>query len=109
MPSVLVTGASTGIGRACATEMDQLGWTVFAGVRREEDAESLAAEGSERLAPISIDVTDSASIAAAARTVGEASGGGGLQGLVNNAGVGDPRSRWRRCRWRISAARSRST
>jgi NAD(P)-dependent dehydrogenase (short-subunit alcohol dehydrogenase family) len=90
MPSVLVTGASTGIGRACAIEMDQLGWTVFAGVRREEDAVSLAAEGSERLRPLTIDVTDPDSIAVAARSVEEAAGSGGLQGLVNNAGVAIP-------------------
>ena len=90
MPSVLVTGASTGIGRACAIEMDRLGWTVFAGVRREEDAVSVAAEGSARLQPVTIDVTEPDLIAAAARTVEEATGRGGLQGLVNNAGVAIP-------------------
>jgi NAD(P)-dependent dehydrogenase (short-subunit alcohol dehydrogenase family) len=90
MPSVLVTGASTGIGRACAIEMDQLGWSVFAGVRREEDAVSLTAEGSERLRPVSIDVTDPGSIAAAVEVVEAERGEEGLQGLVNNAGVAIP-------------------
>jgi NAD(P)-dependent dehydrogenase (short-subunit alcohol dehydrogenase family) len=90
MPSVLVTGASTGIGRACAIEMDQLGWSVFAGVRREEDAVSLTAEGSERLRPVTIDVTDPGSIAAAAEVVETERGDEGLQGLVNNAGVAIP-------------------
>jgi NAD(P)-dependent dehydrogenase (short-subunit alcohol dehydrogenase family) len=90
MPSVLVTGASTGIGRACAIEMDQLGWTVFAGVRREEDAVSLTAEGSERLRPVTIDVTDPGSIAAAVEVVEAERGEEGLQGLVNNAGVAIP-------------------
>lgn len=81
--SVLVTGSSTGIGRATALRLDRDGWRVFAGVRREEDAESLRAEASERLVPVMLDVTDPAQVAAAAETVGEA----GLDGLVNNAGM----------------------
>ncbi len=66
MRSALVTGASTGIGRATALRLDGDGWRVFAGVRREEDAESLRAEGSERLTPVMLDVTDAEAIAAAA-------------------------------------------
>jgi NAD(P)-dependent dehydrogenase (short-subunit alcohol dehydrogenase family) len=64
--SALVTGSSTGIGRAVALRLDRDGWRVFAGVRREEDAESLRAEGSERLVPVTLDVTDAAQVAAAA-------------------------------------------
>jgi NAD(P)-dependent dehydrogenase (short-subunit alcohol dehydrogenase family) len=87
--SVLVTGASTGIGRATALRLDRPGWRVFAGVRREEDAESLRAEGSERLTPLMLDVTDADQIAAAAARI-EAEAGGRLDGLVNNAGVAIP-------------------
>ncbi len=90
MPSVLVTGASTGIGRATALRLDSAGWRVFAGVRKEADAEALRAAGSERLTPVTIDVTDPAQIAAAAEQIGTALGGAGLDGLVNNAGVAIP-------------------
>jgi NAD(P)-dependent dehydrogenase (short-subunit alcohol dehydrogenase family) len=90
MPSVLVTGASTGIGRATALRLDRAGWKVFAGVRRQADAESLAAEASDRLAPVMLDVTDAAQIAAAAERIGAEVGGAGLGGLVNNAGIGVP-------------------
>ena len=90
MSSVLVTGASTGIGRATALRLDGGGWRVFAGVRREEDAASLREAGSERLEPLMLDVTDAGQIAAAAEHVGEAVGETGLDGLVNNAGIGVP-------------------
>jgi NAD(P)-dependent dehydrogenase (short-subunit alcohol dehydrogenase family) len=84
----LVTGASTGIGRATALHLDSRGWSVFAGVRREEDAEALRGAGSERLTPLMLDVTDAAQIAAAAERIGERVGEAGLDGLVNNAGIG---------------------
>jgi NAD(P)-dependent dehydrogenase (short-subunit alcohol dehydrogenase family) len=87
--SALVTGASTGIGRASALRLDRSGWRVFAGVRREEDAEALRAAASERLVPLILDVTDAGQIAAAAERVA-AEGEGGLDGLVNNAGVAIP-------------------
>src|SRR4051794_39187352 len=89
MRSVLVTGASTGIGRATAMRLDSSGWRVFAGVRKQDDAESLRAEGSERLVPVILDVTDPEQIAAAAERIG-AESDEGLQGLVNNAGVAVP-------------------
>jgi NAD(P)-dependent dehydrogenase (short-subunit alcohol dehydrogenase family) len=85
--SVLVTGSSTGIGRAIALRLDRDGWRVFAGVRRAQDAESLRAEGSDRLVPVILDVTDAAEVAAAAELVGERVGESGLDGLVNNAGI----------------------
>jgi len=88
--SVLVTGASTGIGRATALRLDERGWRVFAGVRREEDAASLREAGSERLVPLMLDVTDAGQIAAAAERVGDAVGEAGLDGLVNNAGIAVP-------------------
>jgi NAD(P)-dependent dehydrogenase (short-subunit alcohol dehydrogenase family) len=85
--AVVVTGSSTGIGRACAVELDRRGFTVFAGVRKEADAEALRAAGSDRLRPLIIDVTEPDQIAAAAGVVAEGSPAG-LAGLVNNAGVG---------------------
>lgn len=89
MRSVFVTGASTGIGRATALRLDGSGWSVFAGVRKEEDAESLRAAASERLVPVFLDVTEPEQIAAAAARIEEESEGG-LHGLVNNAGVAIP-------------------
>lgn len=89
MRSVLVTGASTGIGRATALRLDGAGWKVFAGVRKEEDAVSLRSEASERLAPVTLDVTDPEQIAAAAEQIASEAEGG-LDGLVNNAGVAVP-------------------
>jgi len=84
--SVLITGASTGIGRACALRLAAEGWQVYGGVRRKEDAASLAAEpGSIR--PVELDVTDVEQISAVAEQIGRETGDAGLQGLVNNAGV----------------------
>jgi NAD(P)-dependent dehydrogenase (short-subunit alcohol dehydrogenase family) len=89
MPSraVLVTGASTGIGRACALRLDRRGWRVFAGVRNQTAADRLSAEASGALQIVSLDVTDQASIDAATRQLRDELGHAGLQGLVNNAGV----------------------
>jgi NAD(P)-dependent dehydrogenase (short-subunit alcohol dehydrogenase family) len=84
---VLITGTSTGIGRATALLLDRLGHTVFAGVRREEDGRGLQAEASPRLTPVLLDVTDTEAIAATAKAVAEAAGDAGVDGLVNNAGV----------------------
>src|SRR4051812_46084841 len=86
--AVLVTGASTGIGRATALLLDAQGYRVFAGVRKEADARELAKDGSDRLAPVTVDVTDSGHIEAARGQIAEAVGEEGLVGLVNNAGVG---------------------
>jgi NAD(P)-dependent dehydrogenase (short-subunit alcohol dehydrogenase family) len=83
----VITGASTGIGAACALHLDRLGWKVFAGVRRQADAEALKAQGSPRLTPIALDVTDTLSISTAAGAVAGAVGPAGLTGLVNNAGI----------------------
>jgi NAD(P)-dependent dehydrogenase (short-subunit alcohol dehydrogenase family) len=88
--SVLVTGASTGIGRATALHLDAAGWRVFAGVRKEEDAASLREAGSERLMPLMLDVADADQIAAAAERIGAEVGAAGLDGLVNNAGIAVP-------------------
>ncbi|MDQ3985653.1 MAG: SDR family oxidoreductase [Actinomycetota bacterium] len=85
--TVVITGASTGIGRACALRLDNKGWTVFAGVRKEQDGVRLENDSSGHLRSVIVDVTDQESIAAAAKTVSEASNGRGLNALVNNAGI----------------------
>lgn len=90
MKSVLVTGASTGIGRATALHLDAAGWRVFAGVRKEDDAAALGEAGSQRLVPLMLDVTDLDQIAAAAERIDGDVGEGGLHGLVNNAGIAVP-------------------
>jgi NAD(P)-dependent dehydrogenase (short-subunit alcohol dehydrogenase family) len=84
--AVLISGASTGIGRACAEHLEGLGFTIFAGVRKQSDADSLRAAGSGRTHPLMLDVTESESIASTMRIVDEASPAG-LAGLVNNAGI----------------------
>jgi len=85
--SVVITGASTGIGAACALHLDKLGLRVFAGVRRQTDAEALKSKASSRLVAIALDVADSLSVSTAASAVAGAVGDAGLDGLVNNAGV----------------------
>ncbi len=87
--AVVVTGASSGIGEACARRLAAIGFEVFAGVRRPEDGERLERE-IPGVTALQLDVTDAASIAAAARTVEEATAGRGLAGLVNNAGIAVP-------------------
>src|SRR4051794_8507537 len=84
--AVLVTGSSTGIGRACAMRLDRAGFSVFAGVRNRGDAESLEAEGSDRLEPVIVDVTDEGTIEGTRARIEEVTGGR-LAGLVNNAGI----------------------
>jgi NAD(P)-dependent dehydrogenase (short-subunit alcohol dehydrogenase family) len=88
--SALVTGASTGIGRATALWLDARGWRVYAGVRRDQDAEALREAGSERLQPLILDVTRAEQIQAAADRIGEETRNTGLNGLVNNAGIAVP-------------------
>ena len=78
--AVVVTGASTGIGEATARHLDSLGFEVFAGVRKDADAERLRDTG---LRPLKLDVTDQASIESARAEVGDVP----LAGLVNNAGI----------------------
>jgi NAD(P)-dependent dehydrogenase (short-subunit alcohol dehydrogenase family) len=94
----VITGASTGIGRATALRLHGEGWRVFAGVRRASDGDGLvaeasaqqAADASERLVPVIIDVTDAGGVRKAADTVRGSLGpaAGRLNGLVNNAGIG---------------------
>ncbi len=85
MQSILVTGASTGIGRACAVRLAASGHRVFGGVRTDADAVRLAEHGGGSLHPVLLDVTDQAQIDAVAEQISR--DGGGLYGVVNNAGV----------------------
>lgn len=85
--SVFVTGASTGIGAACVHRLAASGTPVFAGVRNAADGDRLRADYASLITPVIIDVTDIASIAAAAQTLTDALGDSGLGGLVNNAGI----------------------
>lgn len=85
--SVVISGASSGIGEACAIYLDKLGYQVFAGVRRKADGEALRRQTQERAIPIILDVTDEASIKTAVKTVQLSLEHNGLTGLVNNAGI----------------------
>jgi short-subunit dehydrogenase len=85
--SVLITGASTGIGKACALHLDKIGFKVFAGVRKQADADNLKNEASGNLEAVILDVTNSQSIKDAADYIRQATDGN-LFGLVNNAGIG---------------------
>jgi NAD(P)-dependent dehydrogenase (short-subunit alcohol dehydrogenase family) len=87
VPYVVVTGVSSGIGRAIATMLVAGGYHVFGSVRNEKDARSFEAEFGGKAGALVFDVTDEAAIARAARTVGERLEGETLAGLVNNAGI----------------------
>ena len=92
MPSALVTGASSGIGEACVRRLAKSGWRVYAGVRRDEDAERLRDDG---VVPILLDVTKEDQVGAVAEL--------DLDGVVANAGIAIagpaelvPLAEWRR-------------
>lgn len=87
MKSVVVTGVSSGIGHGLAKELVGRGYRVFGSVRTEADAGRLAAELGTSFGPLVFDVTDEEAVLRAAEEVGETLGGGGLAGLVNNAGI----------------------
>lgn len=104
---VLITGASTGIGRCCALRLAARGFCVWAGVRRDSDGAALESEHQSKrtgheagqdsargsLRAVRLDVTDTSSIAAARTLIADATGssadhGPGLFALINNAGIG---------------------
>jgi len=87
MKSVVVTGASTGIGWATAKLLLDRGYRVFGSVRKQADADRLRSEFGASFTPLLFDVTDEAAVLAAARDVRAALNGEKLAGLVNNAGI----------------------
>src|SRR6202035_3063704 len=87
MQSVVITGASTGIGWATAKLLVARGFRVFGSVRKQADADRLRSEFGANFTSLLFDVTDEAAVLAAAREVRAALGGETLTGLVNNAGI----------------------
>ena len=87
MKSVVITGASTGIGWATAKLLIERGFRVFGSVRKQADADRLRGEFGANFTPLLFDVTNEAAVLAAAREVRAALGGETLFGLVNNAGI----------------------
>lgn len=83
--TVVITGASSGIGRASLSRMSRAGWRVLATVRKDRDRDSLRDVAG--VVPILMDIEDGASIAAAAEEIAFQAAGG-LDGLVNVAGIG---------------------
>ncbi|MEM7767918.1 MAG: SDR family NAD(P)-dependent oxidoreductase [Pseudomonadota bacterium] len=86
MQAVVITGASSGIGRAIAEYLARRGWTVFAGIRKPEDGKALT-ETVPAIRPILLDVTRPEHIETAIAEVGAALGDARLAGLINNAGI----------------------
>ena len=86
--TVVIAGASSGIGRAAVARMAQSGWNVFATVRKEQDSHQLRSDFGASVTPIVMDVADRPSIARAAERLASLLDGSGLDGLVNVAGVG---------------------
>lgn len=85
--AVVITGASTGIGAACALRLSRSGFLVFAGVRKAQDGVALQQRGASRLIPLLLDVTDADSIQKTKERVSGRIGETGLFGLINNAGI----------------------
>lgn len=90
MKTVVVTGVSSGIGRAIARELAKRGFRVFGSVRRETDGQALKGELGEAFTPLVFDVTDAAAVLHARDLVAAALGDATLDGLVNNAGIAVP-------------------
>lgn len=90
MKSIVVTGASTGIGWGCVKVLAAKGFHVFGSVRKQADADRLQKEFGASFTPLLFDVTDEAAVAAGARTVADKLKGETLFGLVNNAGIASP-------------------
>lgn len=90
MNAVVVTGASTGIGRGIADALTRRGFRVFGSVRKADDAERLRAQLGDAFTPLLFDVTDETAVRAGAERVRQLLNGETLKGLVNNAGIATP-------------------
>jgi|HubBroStandDraft_3_1064219.scaffolds.fasta_scaffold00546_11 NAD(P)-dependent dehydrogenase (short-subunit alcohol dehydrogenase family) len=90
MQTVVVTGASTGIGWGCVKVLIASGSRVFGSARKQADADRLSTEFGPNFTPLLFDVTDEAAVAAGARQVEAALGSETLSGLVDNAGIAVP-------------------
>jgi len=88
MPTALVTGTSTGIGAACVARLTAAGWDVYAGVRRADDGDRLRRTYGQHVRPVILEVTDPVAVARVLDGIRADVGARGLQGLVNNAGIG---------------------
>lgn len=86
MPSVLITGAGSGIGLATAKLLDQQGWRVFAGILPDEET-SLLLNSAREIKPIQLDITDAAMVHHAAEFIAQETPDDGLNALINNAGI----------------------
>ena len=86
MKSIIITGASSGLGESISIKFAREGWLVFAGVRNEDDAKSLT-EKESQIQPVFLDVSKPEQINAAVDLVTEKLAGQTLGGLVNNAGI----------------------
>ena len=87
MKSVVVTGASTGIGWGCVKILVKKSFKVFGSVRKQADADRLSKEFGSRFTPLLFDITDAAAVNAGAAKVASALSNETLSGLVNNAGI----------------------
>jgi len=85
--TILITGASTGIGYGAAKELIRRGYTVFGSVRKKEDADRIKVELGANIFPLLFDVTDQAAVERSVAEVHEHLHGQGLGGLINNSGV----------------------
>jgi len=85
-PPILITGASSGIGKSCELFLCNSGYNVFAGVRNQRDGETLINKSSGKITPQIIDVTDLETINVACKKISEVTGNK-LFALINNAGT----------------------
>ena len=87
MKNIVITGTSSGIGRATAERLVKNGYRVFGSVRREKDGEALRKTLGDQFIPLVLDVTDSKTIDLAVSLVSSVVKNGCLAGLINNAGI----------------------
>jgi NAD(P)-dependent dehydrogenase (short-subunit alcohol dehydrogenase family) len=87
-PHAVVTGASSGIGRATALRLADAGWHVYAGVRKPDDGDALRRASGAGITPLLMDVTNTQQISAGVDAVADHLGTNGLNALVDNAGIG---------------------